>query len=640
VGAAAVLVGLRQAVDRTPVAAQTDDYLVARLRAGDDVAFEAIYDRYARGVLAFCVHMLGSREAAEDALQLTFVSAYRALRDGDRKIALRPWLYTIARNRCLSELRSRRDTVDVDQVVVDRAFFDGLADQVQRREELREMVEDMQRLPADQRAALVLFELGDQSHNEIAAVLGVRREKVKALIFQAREALVRSRQARERPCAEIRGRLATLHGRVLPRSMTRAHIDRCPSCSAFEDEVRRQRAALALILPVALTGELKASVLGAALGGGGGVAAGVGAVGSGAVVAGAAGGGAAGSGAIGAGGATAVGGATAAGGAGGAGVLAAGGLAGAGAPGAAVVAGAPVAVFASGLTAVGATGVVAKILTAAVIATGAAGAIHRGSEPGPVPGPAIAQEISITSVRHAVATITAISGAPTPAATPSAANTSTEPTPAAAPSATNTATTAVPSGSGTASSATGAGATTAAVSGSGTATPATGASATTAAVRGCGASTAATGAGATTAAAASGSGTATPATGAGATTAAAPSKSRTKSPATGAGATTAAAPSKSCTKSPATGAGATTAAAPSESRTASRTPGAGATTAAPSDFGTASPATGAAATTAAPSDSSPATPPTGAGAASDPVRDPTGASASGGAVAPTAASSG
>ncbi len=651
-GAAAVLVGLRQAVDRTPVAAQTDDYLVARVRAGDDVAFEAIYDRYARGVLAFCVHMLGSREAAEDALQLTFVSAYRALRDGDRKIALRPWLYTIARNRCLSELRSRRDTVDVDQVVVDRAFFDGLADQVQRREELREMVEDMQRLPADQRAALVLFELGDHSHNEIAAVLGVRREKVKALIFQAREALVRSRHARERPCAEIRGRLATLHGRVLPRSMTRAHIDRCPSCSAFEDEVRRQRAALALILPVALTGELKASVLGAALGGGGGVAAGVGAVGSGAVVAGAAGGGAAGSGAIGAGGATAVGGATAAGGAGGAGVLAAGGLAGAGAPGAAVVAGAPVAVFASGLTAVGATGVVAKILTAAVIATGAAGAIHRGSEPGPVPGPAIAQEISITSVRHAVATITAISGAPTPAATPSAANTSTEPTPAAAPSAantsteptpaaapsaTNTATTAVPSGSGTATPATGAGATTAAAaSGCGAATPATGAGATTAAPSDSGTATPATGAGAT-AAAPSKSCTASPATGAGAT-AAAPSKSCTASPATGAGAT-AAAPSKSCRASPATGAGATTAA-PSDSGTASPAPGAAATTAAPSDSGTASPAPGAAATTAAPSDSSPATPPTGAGAASDPVRDPTGASASGGAVAPTAASSG
>ena len=62
---------------------------------------------------------------------------------------------------------------------------------------------------------------------------------VKALIFQAREALVRSRQARDRPCVEIRERLATLPGSVLPRSMTRAHIDRCSSCAAFEHEVVR-----------------------------------------------------------------------------------------------------------------------------------------------------------------------------------------------------------------------------------------------------------------------------------------------------------------------------------------------------------------------------------------------------------------
>src|ERR1039458_1201257 len=271
-GVSAAVVGVRGALDRGPGVGETDEYLVARVRAGGDAAFEAIYDRYARGVLAFCVHMLGSREAAEDALQLTFVSAFRVLRGGTSGVSLRPWLYTIARNRCLSELRTRRGGVDVDEVAADRPFFDGLADQVQRREELREMLEDMQRLPADQRAALVLFELGDNSHKEIAAVIGVRTEKVKALIFQAREALVRGRHARNRPCAEIRERLATSRGTVLPRSMTRAHIDRCPSCASFEDEVRHQRAALALILPVALTGELKASVLGSALRGGGAVA--------------------------------------------------------------------------------------------------------------------------------------------------------------------------------------------------------------------------------------------------------------------------------------------------------------------------------------------------------------------------------
>jgi RNA polymerase sigma factor (sigma-70 family) len=455
-GATVAVVGLRQGVDCKRMIGQTDEYLVARVRVGEDAAFEAIYDRYAGGVLAFCVHMLRSREAAEDALQLTFVSAYRALRAGDSTMSLRPWLYTIARNRCLSELRARRDGVDVDGVTVDRPCFDGVADQVQRREELREMLGDMQRLPSDQRAALVLFELGDRSHKEIAAVLGVRREKVKALIFQAREALVRNRQARDRSCVEIRERLATLHGRVLPRSMTRAHIDRCPSCAAFEDAVRRQRAALALIVPVTLTSELKASVLGSALRGGGAVAAGVGACGSGAVVPG-------GTGAAGA--VSAAGGATGAGCAG-AGAVATGagtaGLAGAGtgAASTAVVAGAPVSAVATGLTAVGAdyaasvgvgglgaTGVVAKLLTAAAIATWAAGASHPVIDaPRPIPVLATVLQIPITSASPAIAP----TGAPapgastTPAATPSSANTTTSTSSDATPSSANTTTSTTP----------------------------------------------------------------------------------------------------------------------------------------------------------------------------------------------------
>ena len=79
-------------VDPRRLASLSDEQLVAQVRAGEDSAFEAIYDRYARGVLAFCGHMLGSRDEADDALQLTFVSAYQALRSGDNGISLRPWL--------------------------------------------------------------------------------------------------------------------------------------------------------------------------------------------------------------------------------------------------------------------------------------------------------------------------------------------------------------------------------------------------------------------------------------------------------------------------------------------------------------------------------------------------------------------
>ena len=331
-----------------------DDRLVARVRAGDDDAFEIIYDRYYRGLLAFCGQMLGSRQEAEDALQHSFASAYRALRAGSGDIDLRPWLYTIARNRCLSALRARRSEVAVDAIADGARSVEGMAAHIERRADLRDLVAELQRLPDDQRAALVLFELGDESHEQIAAVLGVRREKVKALVFQAREALLRARTARETPCAEIREQLATVTGRVPRRSIVRTHVDRCPACAEFERDVRRQRAALAVILPLVPTAGLKASVLGFAVGGGGVVALGGAGAGGGATVA--------------AGGALAVGGVGGTGAAGTAGVAAAGAI---GTAGAATVATGLATGGGGGLAGLPAKSVVAKIL--AVVALGGGG---------------------------------------------------------------------------------------------------------------------------------------------------------------------------------------------------------------------------------------------------------------------------
>ena len=248
---------------------RSDDALVARVRAGDERAFELVFDRYHRGLLAFCRRMLASDEEAEDALQHTFMAAYRALRSSERPILLKAWLYTIARNRCLSILRARREQVALDD---GHAASDGLAADIDRRAELRGLLADLDQLPEEQRAALVLFELGDHSHDEIAEVLGVRRDKVKALVFQARESLAGWRQARETACVEIREQLATARGAALKRAGLRRHVARCEGCAEFETEVRRQRAAMVLLLPVVPTAGLKAAVLGAA-----GIGAGVGA---------------------------------------------------------------------------------------------------------------------------------------------------------------------------------------------------------------------------------------------------------------------------------------------------------------------------------------------------------------------------
>ena len=101
---------------RTPIrrpkrllALQGDARLVEHVRAGDDAAFEVLYERHVAGVLSFSRHMLGSQHEAEDAVQQTFVAAHRDMLRGDREIAFKPWLYTIARNRCLSMLRARRE---------------------------------------------------------------------------------------------------------------------------------------------------------------------------------------------------------------------------------------------------------------------------------------------------------------------------------------------------------------------------------------------------------------------------------------------------------------------------------------------------------------------------------------------------
>jgi RNA polymerase sigma factor (sigma-70 family) len=254
-----------------PLRALSDPRLVARVRAGDDAAFEAIFDRHHAALLAFCRHMLGDHAEAEDAVQSTFVSALRAMRADAREIRLKPWLFAIARNRCLSVLRARRDAVSLEDAEPSVA---GLGEEVERRADLRDLLGDLRRLPDDQREALVLAELGALAHDDVAEVLGVRREKVKALVFQARENLMGWREAREADCRSIREELATARGPALRRAPLRRHLDVCDDCRAFHAEVKRQRAAMAAILPVVPGAALKSAVLAATAAGGGALAAG------------------------------------------------------------------------------------------------------------------------------------------------------------------------------------------------------------------------------------------------------------------------------------------------------------------------------------------------------------------------------
>jgi RNA polymerase sigma factor (sigma-70 family) len=265
---------------RPPDARRLEDLADERLGHatgdGDGEAFEVLYRRHQPAVLAFCRHMLGRADEAQDVAQQTFLAAYRVMRSGEAIGALRPWLFTVARNRCISLLRARREH---SSAVAAEPATQGLAAEVQTRADLRALLRDVAELPDDQRAALLLAELADLPHGEIAAVIGVRREKVKALVFQARRTLLAAKDARETPCTDVRAELATARGAALRRAPLRRHLHACVGCREFRDQLREQRRALRLLLPL-VPPALRDLPLGAAAGTSAGAgAAGVGAAG-------------------------------------------------------------------------------------------------------------------------------------------------------------------------------------------------------------------------------------------------------------------------------------------------------------------------------------------------------------------------
>jgi RNA polymerase sigma factor (sigma-70 family) len=235
-----------------------------------DERFEEIFKRHHAPLLAYCRHMLGNREEAEDALQQAFIRAHRALRGGSGPRELRPWLYAIARNCYLSAIAARRPIAELED---HQAALAGLSEEVHAREELRELVADIGRLPEAQRSALLLAELEDLDHRAIATIVGCPVSKVKALVFQARTTLIAQRDARDASCREIREQLAVARGGELRRGPLRRHLSLCASCRDFQGAVAAQRQSLALVLPVLPSAGLALRILGATHAGAGGASA-------------------------------------------------------------------------------------------------------------------------------------------------------------------------------------------------------------------------------------------------------------------------------------------------------------------------------------------------------------------------------
>ena len=271
---------------------QSDERLITLVRRGNQHAFEALVARYNARLLAFCRHMLSSREDAEDVLQEVFAAAFNAILADDRAINVRPWLYRIARNRCLNHLR-KQQAIGVDSMDVHLSEH-GLttADKVHKREEFRLLMADVQELAETQRTALLLREIDALSYEQIAEAMETTVPSVKSLLVRARVALAEAAEARLLNCDEVREELGQVaEGLARTSAPVRRHVRTCERCQLFRKSLRQTNRALAAVLPVGPLLLLKKTLLAhlgtSAAASGGGAAAGAGGAAAGAAAGGA-----------------------------------------------------------------------------------------------------------------------------------------------------------------------------------------------------------------------------------------------------------------------------------------------------------------------------------------------------------------
>src|SRR6476646_1771400 len=164
---------------------QPDRRLVVLVREGHETAFEEIVRRYGKPLTSYAAAIVGSR--GEDVTQDAFSKALLALRRDDAEIELRPWLFRIVRNTALNELRDRPPSPELLAEAI--AGGRNPAEEMERREELADLMRRLQSLPEPQRAAIVMRELEGLSHEEIAAALGLSGGGARQAIYRARQAL-------------------------------------------------------------------------------------------------------------------------------------------------------------------------------------------------------------------------------------------------------------------------------------------------------------------------------------------------------------------------------------------------------------------------------------------------------------------
>ncbi|MBL8238825.1 MAG: sigma-70 family RNA polymerase sigma factor [Bryobacterales bacterium] len=173
------------------LAAQSDESLLPALARGDEEAFLAVYRRRQSSVFRYALHVSGDADVAAEAVQETFMALLRdASRLDPSRGTLIAWLFAVARNQVLRQLRSRNQhlSLDDDEQAEPAAAGCVLADLEQEQLSVR-VREMMATLPAVYREVLVLCDMQDLSYEEVAAIAGCPTGTVRSRLHRARALL-------------------------------------------------------------------------------------------------------------------------------------------------------------------------------------------------------------------------------------------------------------------------------------------------------------------------------------------------------------------------------------------------------------------------------------------------------------------
>jgi RNA polymerase sigma factor (sigma-70 family) len=240
--------GPSDVADATRIVAEPeadDQRLVAAVRRGDERAFEALYSRYQRRIHAYVMGMVKDHGRAEDVTQEVFVSALRRMRETERPIAFKPWIYEIAKNACIDQFRRSRRTEEVSleaDAGLAPADYGRLVgadpaphDAVETKQDLTDLCGAFGGLSDAHHEILLLRELEGLSYREIGDRMGMSRPAVESTLFRARRRLTEEYDelVSGARCQRVQSLIATAAETQLGTRETRRlsrHLSHCQPC--------------------------------------------------------------------------------------------------------------------------------------------------------------------------------------------------------------------------------------------------------------------------------------------------------------------------------------------------------------------------------------------------------------------------